>query len=119
MSQDTIFSLEEALALVDHDRDIFQAMAKLFVEHGLKDLAETQAALAAQDATALARSAHRLKGAILQFCAPAAIEATNQLEELGKAGDLKSAVEVCAKLETELLRLLAALRHVLDKGLSA
>jgi histidine phosphotransfer protein HptB len=119
MSQDTIFSLDEALARVDHDRDIFQMVAELFLEHGPKDLAEAQAALAAQDAAALARSAHRLKGAILQFCAPAALDATKQLEELGKAGDLKSAVEVCAKLEMELLRLVAGLRDVLDKGVSA
>lgn len=119
MSDNTIFSLDEALARVDHDWDIFQTMAELFVEHGPKDMAETQAALAAQDATALARSAHRLKGAILQFCAPAALEAAKQLEESGKAGDLKSAVLVCAKLETELLRLLGALRHVLEKGLVA
>lgn len=119
MSQDTIFSLDEALARVDHDRDIFQTMAELFVEQAPKDLAETQAALAAQDAAALARSAHRLKGAILHFCAPAAVEATQTLEELGKAGNLTSAVEVCAKLEMEVLRLLAALRHVLDKGVSA
>jgi HPt (histidine-containing phosphotransfer) domain-containing protein len=119
MSQDTIFSLEEALARVDQDRDIFQAMAELFVDQGPKDLAETQAALAAQDAPALARSAHRLKGAILQFCAPAALEATRELEELGKVGNLKSAVEVCAKLETELVRLLAALHDALDKGLPA
>lgn len=119
MSHDTIFSLDEALARVDHDREIFQLMAQLFVDQGPKDLAETQAALAAQDAVALARSAHRLKGAVLQFCAPAAFEATRELEELGKTGDLKSAVEVCAKLETELLRLLVALRQLLDKGFSA
>lgn len=119
MSQDTVFSLDEALARVDHDRDIFQTMAELFVDQGPKDLAETQAALAAQDAAALARSAHRLKGAILHFCAPAALEATRELEELGKADNLTAAVEVCAKLETELLRLLAALRHMLEKGLPA
>lgn len=119
MSQDTIFNLDEALARVDHDEDLFRMMAELFVDQGPKDLAETQAALAAQDAAAVARSAHRLKGAILQFCAPAVFEATKELEALGKAGDLLSAARVCAELEKELLRLLTALRHVLDKGCSA
>jgi HPt (histidine-containing phosphotransfer) domain-containing protein len=119
VNRDTIFRLDEALARVDDDRDIFHTMAELFVEQGPKDLAETQAALAAQDAVALARSAHRLKGAILQFCAPAAFEATKELEELGKTGDLKSAVEVCAKLETELVRLLDALRQLVSKGFPA
>ncbi|MGQ0665787.1 MAG: Hpt domain-containing protein [Nitrospiraceae bacterium] len=119
MSHEAIFNVDEALARVDHDRDCFQTIAELFVEHGPKDLAETRAALAAQDAEALARSAHRLKGAILQFCAPAALEAATQLEALGKAGDLTSAVAVYSTLETELFRLLAALRNVLNKGLAA
>ncbi len=117
MSSQTVFSLEEALARIDHDCEIFQTMAEIFVDQGPKDLAETQAALAAQDAAALARSAHRLKGAVLQFCAPSVFEATQELEELGKTGNLRSAVAVCARLETELLRLIAALREALDKGL--
>ena len=117
MNPDPIFSLDDALARVDHDTEIFQIMAEIFVEQGLKDLADAQAALAAQDAPALARSAHRLKGAILQFSAPTVFEATKQLEELGHAGNLESAVAVCATLEIELLRLLAALRQLLEKGL--
>ncbi len=117
MNQDTIFSLDDALARVDHDTEIFHMMVELFVDQGPKDLAETQAALAAHDAPALARSAHRLKGAILQFCAPSVFEATKELEELGKAGNLESAAAVCAKLETELLRLLATLRQLLEKGI--
>jgi len=91
MSQDTVLSLEEALARIDHDWDVFQAMAKLFVDQGPKDLAEIKMALVVEDAAALARSAHRLKGAILQFCAPAAFEATREFEELGKSRYLKSA----------------------------
>lgn len=117
MNQDTIFSLDEALARVDHDQEIFLMMAEILIDQGPKDLAETQAALAAQDAPALARSAHRLKGAILQFSAPTVFEATKKLEELGHAGNLESAVAVCATLEIELLRLLAALRQLLEKGL--
>lgn len=117
MNSHTVFSLDEALARVDYDREIFQTMAEIFVDQGPKDLADTQAALAAHDAAALARSAHRLKGAVLQFCAPSVFEATKELEELGKVGNLESAVAVCAKLETELLRLLAALRDHLGKGL--
>lgn len=119
MSHDMVFSLEQALARVDHDSEIFHTMAEIFVEQGVKDLADTRAALASQDAAGLARAAHRLKGAILQFCAPAVLEATRELEELGKAGNLEAAVAVCATLETELLRLLAALRQQLEKGFSA
>lgn len=119
MSDDRIFNLEEALARADHDRELFQTMSKLLLEHAPKDLAEIKAALAARDATAVGRSAHRLKGAVLQFCAPAALEAAIQMEEAGKAGDVAAAAGLCGKLESELSRLLDALRQAMDKGLAA
>jgi histidine phosphotransfer protein HptB len=119
MNPDVVFSLDEALARVDDDRETFQMMAELFLEHGPKDLAETQAALSAQNAAGVARFSHRLKGAILQFCAPAALQACKELEESAKAGDLTHAAEQYAILEKELSHLLVALHHVLDKGMAA
>jgi HPt (histidine-containing phosphotransfer) domain-containing protein len=117
MSSESIFNLDDALARVDDDRELFQTMAEIFIEQVPKDLADTQAALDAQDAAALARCAHRLKGALLQFCASSAFEAARELEEIGQRGHLARAVAVCATLETELVRLLAALRELLEKGL--
>jgi HPt (histidine-containing phosphotransfer) domain-containing protein len=119
MSRNQICDLDEALARVDHDRDILQTMAELFVMHGPKDLAEIKAALEVRDVTTVTRAAHRLKGALAQFCAPVVFEKANTLEQAGKAGDVKSAVDVCAELETELFRLVAALRQALAKGLAA
>lgn len=116
MKQDTVFDLDEALARVDHDTDIFQTMAEIFVEQGPKDLAAAQAALAARDPAAVARSAHRLKGAVLQFCAPSVVDLAKQLEERGKAGDLAPAQAICDALDAELRRLCMALRHYLEKG---
>ncbi len=110
MQHDASFDREAALARVEHDQEIFQLMVEVFLVHGPADLAATQAALAAQDAVALSRAAHRLKGALLQFCAPAALAAATRLEALGAAGDLAAAGAVCATLATELQRLVAALR---------
>jgi HPt (histidine-containing phosphotransfer) domain-containing protein len=119
MNHEPIFSLDEALSRVDHDRETFDMMVELFIEHGPKDLAEAKAALGVQDAVGLARSSHRLKGAILQFCAPAALHACKTLEDTAKAGNLLHAEALCTSLELELLRLLNALRHERDKGLAA
>ena len=94
-------------------------MFELFLEHGPKDLAEAKAALGVQNAVGLARSSHRLKGAILQFCAPASLHACKALEETAKAGNLLHAEALYATLEQELLRLLNALRREQDKGLAA
>ncbi|MBH0206624.1 MAG: Hpt domain-containing protein [Nitrospira sp.] len=119
MSDNLIFNLGEALARADQDHELLQAMAELFLEHGPKDLAEIKAALAARDAAAAGRSAHRLKGAVLQFCAPAALEAAMRMEEAGKAGDIAAASALYGGLEAELTGLLDALRFEMDKGLAA
>lgn len=119
MSGNQVFHLEEALNRIDHDWDILRTMAELFLEHGPNDLAAIKMALNARDPAAVAQSAHRLKGSVLQFCATAAFEAAKQLEELGKAGDLNQAVEAYGKLEKELCQLVDALRVMLDKGLAA
>ncbi len=119
MTQNPVFDIDEALARVDHDREAFDMMLDLFVEHGPKDLAEAKAALDVQNAVGVARSSHRLKGAVLQFCAPAALDACKALEEMAKAGNLARAEALYATLERELLRLLNALRLERDNGLAA
>lgn len=119
MSDDRIFNLGEALARVEQDAELFREMAELFLEHGPKDLAEIKTALATSDAAAVGRFAHRLKGAVLQFCAPATLDAAAQMEQAGKAGDLAAAAGLYVELEAELSRLLDALRQVMDKGLAA
>jgi histidine phosphotransfer protein HptB len=119
MNHDPVFNLAEALARIDDDQETFQMIIELFLEHGPKDLADTQAALDAGNAAGVARSSHRLKGAILQFCAPAALEACKELEETAKTGDLLHAREVYSSLEREFRRLLTALGQERDKGLAA
>ena len=99
MSQDTVLSLEDSLASLDHDWEMFQAMAELCVEQAPKDVAKLRTALGAEDAAALA--------------------ATTEGEEMGKAGTVPGAGEACATLKTERPRLLAALGPMLHEGPSA
>lgn len=119
MSHDGVFSLDEALTRIDDDRETFELMIELFLEHGPKDLADARAAVDAGNALAVARASHKLKGAILQFCAPAAFHACKELEESAKAGHLAHGGQLYAALEQEVQRLLAALRQVYDKGIAA
>ena len=119
MSDDTVFSMDEALARVDHDQETFQMMIELFMEHGPKDLADAEEALDAGNAAGVARASHKLKGAILQFCAPAALQACKELEESAKAGNLTHGGQLYASLEQEFHRLLAALRQARDEGIAA
>jgi len=119
MSEGQVFHLHEALSRVDHDLDIFYTIVDLFVELGPKDFLAVKAAVESGNPDAVAHTAHRLKGAVMQFCAPAAIEAAKQLEGLGRAGDLTGAGEICARLETELTRLVDALRRTHNKRRAA
>lgn len=119
MSTGAVFNLAEALAQVDEDEELFQTLAELFVEQAPQDMAATRTALQDGDATALARAAHRMKGAILQFSAPALFDATKQLEALGQAGLLAEATPVCALVDQELGKLLTALRAYVAARLAA
>lgn len=119
LNHDAVFSLKEALARVDDDRETFQMMIELFMEHGPKDLAEARAALDAGNAAGVARSSHRLKGALLQFCAPAVLQACKDLEESAKVNKLAQGERLYAALEREFQRLLAALRQAGDEGKAA
>ena len=119
LNHDPIFNFDEALARLDDDRETFQMIIELFMEHGPRDLADTQTALELGNAAAVARSSHRLKGAILQFCAPAALQACRTLEESAKAGNLTDGRRFYATLEQECTRLLDALRQVRDNGIAA
>jgi len=96
MSLDTVLSLEEALVPIDQDWDVFQAMAKLFVDQGPRDLAEIKMALVVEDA--------------------APRETTTGVEAVGMTGNVTWAVRACAKLDTELHRLLAVLRPMPHQG---
>jgi HPt (histidine-containing phosphotransfer) domain-containing protein len=115
MNRESIFSLDAALAGADDDWELFKAMAEAFAIQGPKDLAEAQTALAARDGAALARSAHRLKGALLQFCAPTVVTAAKELEALGAQGAIDAATPVCVHLQQEVGELIMALRETLIK----
>ncbi|ULA63067.1 MAG: Hpt domain-containing protein [Nitrospira sp.] len=119
MSADDAFNLAEALTHVDEDEELFRTLVEIFVEQAPVDMAATQAAVDAGDAEAVARTAHRLKGAIMQFSAPRAFDASKELEALGRAGTLDRAATVCVDVNRELQRLLAALRAYLANGSAA
>lgn len=119
MRPNPVFDYDEALRRVDQDLETFLTLVELFVEQGPKDFASIKAAVELKNSDAVAKSAHRLKGAVLQFCAPATFEAAKKLEALGKAGNLSEAGEACARLELELGQLLDELRRTLEKGLAA
>lgn len=119
MSRDEAFDFDEALRRIDHDHETFRMMAEVFLEQAPKDLAAIRRALRERDVETATRSAHRLKGSVLQFCADAAAEAAKAVETSGKTGNLEGASGLYPKLEAEMLCLFDALRAALEKDLAA
>lgn len=99
------FDREIALARVGGDIELLKEIAILFLEDYPKVLAELHDAVAANDAKALERSAHGLKGSVSNFGANAAVEAALQLEMMGRAKQLAEVTQVLCTLELALASL--------------
>jgi len=110
------FNFDEALARIDGDRELFAALVEMFLEESPKEFAAAQAALTRQDATGLASAAHKLKGSVLQFCAPRLLEQVKRLEELGRKGEVATAGPLCTLVQTGLAELHHALKAAIKPG---
>ncbi len=99
----------DALECVGGDRQLLAEICQVFAAQCPRWRADLRDAIARGDAARLCRTAHSLKGAVGNFRARAAFDQAQRLEAMGRDGDLTSAADVCARLETELDRLLPAL----------
>ena len=98
--------IESALELFEGDTEIFYEVADLFLREYPRQLATIREAIARGHATVVERTAHSLKGSVSNFAFPAAFHATEELEKMGRRGDLTGAEEIFHTLEKrlELLR---------------
>ena len=88
MDKTAVLDLSEALSRADGDRDLFFTLARLFLQESPKEAAAARAALERKDHAGLAVAAHKLKGSVMEMCAPRLFESTKRLEELGRQGSL-------------------------------
>jgi HPt (histidine-containing phosphotransfer) domain-containing protein len=116
MGKTAVFDLSEALSQADGDQDLFLTLAGIFLQESPKEAAAARAALERLDGAGLAAAAHKLKGSVIQMCAPRLFESTKRLEELGRQGELAEASSVCTVVETRLDEVHAALRELIAEG---
>ncbi|HXZ12719.1 MAG TPA: PAS domain S-box protein [Candidatus Sulfotelmatobacter sp.] len=103
------FDLNAALERVDGDRALVQEIARLFEEESPKLITGIRAALEKQDAGALERLAHTLKGASANLGGHGTSRAALELEQSARAGDLVRAGDILEILEREIALLHQAL----------
>lgn len=111
-----VLDLPEALNRVDGDQDLFLTLAELFLQESPKEAVAIRAALERQDCVGLTAAAHKLKGSVIQMCAPRLFECAKRLEELGQQGSLVEASPVCADVEACLAEVQALLRELIAGG---
>jgi HPt (histidine-containing phosphotransfer) domain-containing protein len=105
------FDETELLERVDNDLPFLGETVEMLCSDGPSLMAEVQRALAANDAAAIGRSAHALKGMISNFCAKSAQERALDLERIGKSGDLAQAPAAAQALQEHLEGLIGELRE--------
>ena len=116
MDKTAVLDISEALNRADGDRDLFLTLAGLFLQESPKEAAAARAALSRQDCAGLVAAAHKLKGSVMEMCAPHLFERTKRLEELGRQGKFAEASPVCADVEACLAEVHAALRELIAGG---
>ena len=85
------------------DAELLREIIELFLADCPERLLELHEALTHQDCTALARAAHRLKGALGNISANC--PGGGAVETSARAGDVHAATKALARLENELARL--------------
>jgi PAS domain S-box-containing protein len=104
------FDLETALAYVDGDRDLLDELLGIFAEDTPTRMEKIRGAIAAGDPAELMREAHTLKGPLKALGATTAAQLAQDLETLGRAGEIKGAPEMGAALAREVEQILVSVQ---------
>jgi signal transduction histidine kinase/DNA-binding response OmpR family regulator/HPt (histidine-containing phosphotransfer) domain-containing protein len=106
-----VVNLDEILDRLGGNVGLLQSIVSLFFEDCPGQMASIQAAIKANDADALAMTAHTLKGSLLALSAERASAAVLELEKMGRESRFRGAAELFAILESEV----AAVGNELEK----
>jgi HPt (histidine-containing phosphotransfer) domain-containing protein len=104
-----VLDLENALARLGGDRDLFADMVGYFFEDAPKLAGDIHAAVDAKDASAVRMKSHALKGIAAGCGGVRTACAAQALEDAGHSGDLSRSESLAAKLDAELTQLTRAL----------
>jgi HPt (histidine-containing phosphotransfer) domain-containing protein len=94
----------------DQGGDLLSELIVLFIPHGQKLLSAATAAIAQEDAHALAEAAHSLKGSGAQFGADRLVKLCGVLEAAGRNAQFAGTREAVAAAEREFHRVTAELQ---------
>jgi HPt (histidine-containing phosphotransfer) domain-containing protein len=105
-----VFDRELMLERMGGDSQLLDDVLIVFIDEIPGMMSEVRSAVSGEDAQALERSAHSMKGALLNISANSPAELASRLEQLGSAGSLDGVTGLLARLESEIDRLILILR---------
>ena len=98
-----------ALGRVDGDKDLLQELVHTFQEDLSERVSSLTAAIRRGDDQETFQAAHSLRGPLGILCAEKALTLAEQLETLGRAGQLGNAIPLGEAFEREMTRVAAFL----------
>jgi len=98
------------------DEGLVRDLAQLLVDTMPEQMDAVQSAVSAGDGVALRAAAHKLRGSIVAFGVPEAVEAARQLEAMAAAGDLGGADVLSRQLVAGVQSLRDSAKAWLDAG---
>jgi histidine phosphotransfer protein HptB len=98
------------------DWELLTELVEILVVEGPAMLDNINLAINENDAEALSKAAHRLKGSVLQFSAVTASARAAELEMLGRKNSLTGAPELFKNLQFEVGWLIKTLKTMLASG---
>jgi two-component system sensor histidine kinase/response regulator len=111
-------SLNELRRLPDEEgQSMLRNLLSQFIEDAPAAVTAMNAGLERADAHAVALAAHNLRGSSSNFGAHRLQDLCGEMEHAGKAGDIDPLPNLLARTETELKRVLVALRRELESQL--
>jgi len=104
-----VMDYDTAMSHMGDDADLLKEVADVFLQGCGQQMTEIEEAISAGDAEKVQRSAHALKGAVANFAADPARDAAQQLELMGKKGELDQADAAYQELERRMTGLVKVL----------
>lgn len=115
MSDSSPIDKEALFQLVDEDPEFLGSLVETFLRDCSAYMDDIRAAVENEDAEALQREAHGLKGASGNMQAESTQAAAQRLENIGRSGELEKAPEALHELEGEVDRLIPALKAFVEE----
>ncbi len=104
------FDKDVALERLGGDDELLAELAEVYLDDQDAMMSDVEAAVRARDSEALARAAHKLKGAASNFCAEATVAVALRLEEMGRNGDLSDVAASWDELREAVVALTGELK---------